>query len=82
VSGAGHLVEDHAGQIHLGIEVLTAQDQGGRGAGGHGAIHHQDHRGPQELGQLRGAVGSLGVEAVKKAAVALDQQGIRGLGMT
>jgi hypothetical protein len=81
VAGAGHLIENDPGEVHLGVKVLTAQNQGSRGAGGHGAIHHQHHRHFQKLGQFRGAVGALGIQAIKKAAVALHQQGIRDLGM-
>ncbi len=44
MTGAGHLVEDHPGEVHLGVEVLATQHQGGGGAGGHGAVHHQHHR--------------------------------------
>ena len=82
VAGTGDLVEDDAPDGHLGVEVLAAQHHGGGGAGPHGAVHHQHHRGGQKLGQLRGAIGALGVEAVVEAPVAFDQDGIRLGGMT
>ena len=81
VARAGDLVEDDPPDGHLGVEVLAAQHHGGGGAGPHGAVHHQHHRSGQKFGQLRGAVGALGVEAVVEAPVAFDQEGIRLGGM-
>ena len=77
VAGSGDLVEDDAPDGHLGVEVLTAQHHRGGGAGPHGTVHHQHHRSGQKLGQLRGAVSTLGVEAVVEAPVAFDEEGIR-----
>ncbi len=65
-----------------GSKCWQPKHHGGGGAGPHGAVHHQHHRGGQELGQLRGAIGALGVEAVVEAPVAFDQEGIRLGGMT
>jgi hypothetical protein len=75
--GRADAVENDARQSELRIERLAPEDEGGHGPGHLGRVHHQHDRGSDELRELRGRVGALGVRAVEQAAVALDEREVR-----
>ena len=73
VSRAADTIEDHAGQVQVGVELLVAQHLGGHAAGDHGGVGHQQHRRAQQLGKLGG--GAFFIQAgvaVEQAHDALD----------
>ena len=79
VARAAELVQDHAGDAHVALERLVAQDQR-RDAARHAArIDHQQHRQTQLAGKRRIAVAAVERQAVVQALVALDQAHIGGV---
>ena len=81
MTGSADLVEDDAGDLHVGIERLVAQDQGGDAARHANAIEHQHHGHTQKLGQGGVAVTAFHVHAIVEPLVALDQGDIGRCGM-
>ena len=72
VPGRGDLVEDHAGETQARVECLAAEHQRGHGAGGLGAVDHQEHRQVEQQSQFRGGVLARHAHPVVEAAIALD----------
>ena len=74
VPGGGDLVEDHPGKAQARLKGLAAEHQRSHGAGGLGAVDHQQHRQVEEQGQFRGGVLARHAHSVVEAAVALDHR--------
>ena len=72
VARPADLVEDHAGDAHLGIEVPVAENQRRDAAGHAHGIDHQHHRRAQQPRKRGVAVAALGIDAVEQSLVALD----------
>jgi len=53
--------------------MLTTENHGGHGTGGHAAVHYQYNRRLQQLGKFRRAVTSLSVHTIVKASVTFHQ---------
>ena len=79
VPRAARSVEDHARDRDVGIQPLAAQHHRGRRPRALGAVHHEDHRRLQQLGELRRAVAAERVHPVEQPAVPLDHGHVRAL---
>jgi len=74
MTGACHAVQDDAADVHLGVELDTAQDRGGHGTGTLGSINDEDHRRLEELGKFRGAGRPFKVNAVVETSVSFNNR--------
>jgi hypothetical protein len=69
---AADLVQHHAGDPHVRVERAEPVQQRGQAAGLPAAVHHQQHRGPQQRRDLRGGPGAVGQPPVEQPHHALD----------
>ena len=79
---AGHPIQHHTADMYIGVEGHDTAHHRCHGAGGFGGIDAQDHRQAQQLGQFGGAGFPVGVDAVIKATVALDDGKVGLLGVS
>ena len=73
---APHLVENNAGDQHLGIEILIAEQQRRHAARHAQCVDHQHHRRAEQFCQRRAGIAAQRVDAVVQALVAFDQRQI------
>ena len=77
----GDLVENDAADIETLVEFQTAEDHRRHGAGGLGAVDHQQDRQTQGNGQVGGGIAAVGGHAVIEPAVALENHHVGPPGM-
>ena len=80
MAGAGHPIQNNAGNVDLRVELKTPQHHGRHGTGALGAVNNENDRGFEKLGQFRGAGASFHVDAVIKASVSFDDGKVSACG--
>ncbi len=76
VARAADLVQDHAGDAHVTVEGLIAEQQRRHAARHAARVDHEHDRQAEALGERRVAVAAVEREAVVQALVALDERGV------
>ena len=77
----GDLIEHHPANLDPGLELDAAEHHRRHGAGGLGAVHHQQHRHTESDRQFRGRVAAIGGHSVIETTIALEQRNLRPMRM-